>query len=271
MTACSGGEDQLTNSDVHLCVNASWQEGRSVAGTRAISDGILSAVSSIAIAPEDYPETITLNDGSNDYIFTNSKTNCPTHIGYISYLPPSGFEYAGSGKTYTASSSIDEGRDILSGTASMSGGHLSVTLQHTKALLRFAFKVDKKYDNIRTIKVKNVKLDGTACTMAAYTILPRATDQDNGLLIAYAYIDPVSAETTYSLSCTYDVYDKDGTTSEHLVRNDQTATNEFKLAKSGSSIPSVVAGKYYDLNITLNPDYLYVLSDHDNKGELDIN
>lgn len=262
MTACSGGEEQLTNSDVHLCVNASWQEGRSVAGTRTISDGILSAVSSIAIAPEDFPQTITLNDGSNDYIFINSKTNCPTHIGYISYLPPQGFEYA-NGKTYTASSSIDSGKDILSGQATISGGHLSVTLQHTKALLRFAFKVDAKYDKIRTIKVKSVKLNGEDCTMAENTILPKATDSGIGLLIAYTYINPVAA--TYTLSCTYDVYDKDETTSEHLVRGNKTATNEFNLAKSGSSIPSVVAGKYYDLNITLNPDSLYVLSDHDNK------
>lgn len=67
-----------------------------------------------------------------------------------------------------------------------------------------------------------------------------------------------------------DSYDYDATISAnaaHLTRSGIAVRNTFtlnQLALSDSPV-EIQAGKYYDLRVTLNPDYLYVLSEHDNK------
>lgn len=55
-----------------------------------------------------------------------------------------------------------------------------------------------------------------------------------------------------------------------LTRKGVVAKNTFTLNNVFSGSPAVKvteiqAGYYYDLNVTLNPDYLYVLAEHDNK------
>lgn len=91
----------------------------------------------------------------------------------------------------------------------------------------------------------------------------------------------VGTATPLTFVCTYDIYDKDAgkiadftqgktptaaaltAAAAHLTRYNVTATNTVTL--SNASITAIKAGYYYDLYITINPDYLYVLSEHDNK------
>lgn len=84
--------------------------------------------------------------------------------------------------------------------------------------------------------------------------------------------NPISAATPLTLECTYDIYENDivgkdlnTNLSAHCTRRSVTATNTFTFGKTESTIEKIQAGHYYDLMITINPDYLYVLSEHDNK------
>lgn len=111
----------------------------------------------------------------------------------------------------------------------------------------------------------------------------------------------ISTNTPITLECTYDIYDKDivegldpsaegykdalatalaGDLSAHCTRRSITATNTTTLSRvfnstSGGTQPTPITqlqpGYYYDLKITINPEYLYVLSQHDNKQHITIN
>lgn len=107
----------------------------------------------------------------------------------------------------------------------------------------------------------------------------------------YPWTGAVSANTQLTLECTYDIYENDivkglpdpsvngyndalttklnDNLSAHCTRRSVTATNRFTFgtatATTGNTITKIQAGHYYDLEITINPDYLYVLSEHDNK------
>lgn len=116
----------------------------------------------------------------------------------------------------------------------------------------------------------------------------------NAQLYAYGYMKPshswngeealssitwtgaVSATTFITMECTYDIYENDivgkelnADLSTHCTRRNVTATNAFTFSKlkdsNDSNVSKIQAGHYYDLYITINPDYLYVLSEHDNK------
>ncbi|MCQ2335387.1 MAG: hypothetical protein MJZ89_06070 [Paludibacteraceae bacterium] len=85
----------------------------------------------------------------------------------------------------------------------------------------------------------------------------------------------IAANTNLTMICTYDVYDKDlpvgnpvqlaGDQHEHLNREGVRAVNTFTLGQLGAIEANMTAGHYYDLFITINPEYLYVLGEHDNK------
>lgn len=92
-----------------------------------------------------------------------------------------------------------------------------------------------------------------------------------------AWNNTVGPTTPLTFVCTYDIYDKDAgfthgqapaaaaltAAAPHLTRYNVTATNTVTL--KSATITAIRAGYYYDLYITINPDYLYVLSEHDNK------
>lgn len=150
--------------------------------------------------------------------------------------------------------------------------HLLFTLKHRTALLRLKFAVDQKYLKVRDIVLRKIKINNHNVDFIDYSILDGSDGNKlsaTASFIAFAYINP-SATTTFGFNtlwtfeCTYDIYDKDGISSAHLTRKGVTATNKINMNTLLSS-EKLEAGKYYDLNITLNPDYLYVLSEHDNK------
>ena len=267
-------------ADVDFCIRAAWQNGLDGSTTRALSatDLLASGTGDIAISTADYPDAIDVHcsDGTN---FTLSKGTalCTDHNEYWQYTPSIIYKdkkIEHDNLNFTFSATIDDG-DVLTGTAdktcispktTTNQRHMQVTLHHTKALLRFAFKVAESYDKIRYIKVTGIKLNDADCYVKDVVL------NASGQLIAYAYIDPTVVTTTYenTLQCTYNIYDKDAATDEHLTRKDVVAQNTFTLDKivfssSVAEDQKIKPGYYYDLNVTLNPDYLYVLSEHDNK------
>ena len=274
--SCSDDIEQEEH-DVHFCVRAVWQNGLSVSKTTrglTATDILAEGSEDIAIEYEDYPATINVHcsDGT-DFSLTKSETKCTTHNDYWSYTPNAIYKdnkIKRDNLTFTATATIDDDGDILTGDAdfdSLKDLHMQFTLHHTQALLRFAFKVNEKYDKIRYIKVTGIKLNDTDCT-----IIEKVLNKDNMTFIAYAYIDPTvtTVSTENTIHCTYNIYDKDDATDTHLTRKDVVAQNKFTLgslkkADGVTPVSSIEAGYYYDLKVTLNPDYLYVLSEHDNK------
>lgn len=296
MAGCAEDNETLEQQgrDVHFCVRTSWQNGLSGgSSTRVLTTTSLLAGDNadIVISTDDYPATIDVHCSNNtDFTLSKGTALCGTHSEYMQYTPSVIYkdnEIERDKLTFTAKAVIDEDGDPettadgdrLEGTAILNDGHMRLDLHHTKTLLRFAFKVDKDYDKIRFIKVTGITLNGTTCFVADQVL------SQTSAFIAYAYVDPTVVTTTYSntLACTYNIYDKDakfdGTMSSeelknHLTREGVTAQNKFTLNKvkdvNGDLVAKIDAGYYYDLKVTLNPDYLYVLSEHDNKQHLKV-
>lgn len=160
--------------------------------------------------------------------------------------------------------------------------HLLFTLKHRTALLRLNFKVDPKYLKIRDIVLRDVTINGLPLFLGNDANVGGTTTDHLGMKLsepatpfACAYIrttgdDGITAGSKLTFKCKYDIYDKDEISAEHLTREGVTATNSVKLSALTPAISSLAPGYYYDLTITINPDYLYVLSEHDNKQHLKI-
>ena len=301
MFAACSDEVEQEPQDVDFCVRAAWQNGlggdlqrRGASRALTATDILADVTSDIVISTDDYPATIDVHcsDGT-DFTLTQGGAPCTDHSEYWQYTPSEIYKdkkIERDNLTFRFTATIDDG-DELVGEADMGDisektasaqRHMLVTLHHTKALLRFAFKVSEKYDKVRYIRVIGINLNGNDCELVDKVL---TTD---GQLIAYAYVDPTVVTTAYTntILCTYNIYDKDAVfptsamtevekaateteLSKHLTRQGVTAQNTFKLGSlkdaGGHAVTQITPGYYYDLNVTLNPDYLYVLAEHDNK------
>ena len=65
--------------------------------------------------------------------------------------------------------------------------------------------------------------------------------------------------TKIKLISTYDVYDKKG----NLTRQNCTATNTINISNLFSGQTETLRGRRYTINLTINPTYLYMLSEPD--------
>lgn len=157
--------------------------------------------------------------------------------------------------------------------------HILFVLKHRTAMLRLYFAVDSKYDKIRSIVLRSVTINSVPLTITETEELPLSSGEQGMLLktdvqlFAVAFVNPekIKATETITFDCTYDIYDKDEIGADHCTRKAVTATNEVKLSTlPAPKITELKAGYYYDLTITIDPDYLYVLSEHDNKQHLKI-
>lgn len=272
--------------------------GQPEAGTRALTNTDLLAAASgspISIAFADYPETISVmasNNREEPFTLTKGDTECSTHHGFYNYSSELKLDQKKIEKdniAFTATATIDGGDLLTTGDnevtkENLNGDHLQFTLHHTQALLRFAFKVDEDYDKIRYILVTGIQLNDSPCTLVR-----KVLNTTSALFVAYAYVDPeqVTVSRANTIKCTYDIYDKDADTellvktetelteqqktelATHCTRKAVTATNQFKLSSlkdaSNQPVAEIKSGYYYDMIVTLNPDYLYVLSEHDDK------
>ena len=272
MLAACHEDDDFAGQDVEFCVRAAWQNGldgsvatRALTATDILADG----TTDIVIATDDYPSTINVHctDDGNDFVLTKGASKCNNHPDFWSYSTNVLYKdkmLARHKLKFNATAVVDatntnpELGDVVEGSfdyRNLHDGHILLTLHHTKALVRFAFKVSAQYDKIRYIKVTKIVLNGKECTLVDKVLT------QSGQFIAYAYVDPTEVTTKNTIQCTYNIYDKDDTTTDHITRADVVAKNSFKL----NGLSEIKPGYYYDLNVTLNPDYLYVLSEHDNK------
>ena len=165
-------------------------------------------------------------------------------------------------------------------------------LDHLYSAVQFKFLVKDTYNELRTIKLKKVEMMtddqltypltvtmkdqdqvgyevswGTGTTLSNDYISLYTNDDGETLstsvenaTLVNGYFAPMSdVASKLKLRCTYDVYDKDVTT-EHpdgnLVRENCTAVNKLSLKTYGPN-------QRTKLTLTVNPTYLYVLSDPD--------
>ena len=159
--------------------------------------------------------------------------------------------------------------------------YIYMLLNHLYASVRFSITVDTEYAQLRTIKMKSMKLSTDKADVSATISLTHNTTGEVPITnVDYALSDGSSEAVFFSddegealsattakvfdtcfaptlsnnltLVSTYDVYDRKG----NLIRKNCPATNK---------IPNLEAsrGQRVQLNLTVNPSYLYVLSDPD--------
>lgn len=291
LAGCTRDEAGLSPENVEYCVSWAWSNGRED-NSRALSSLLVAGGSDLVLSPEEYPAEIALKCNGKEFTLTKADvlTECPEHSDfYNGYTSEPELKDLEAKKGVTATATIDDGDELFSETedVELDGLHLKITMHHRKALIRFAFKLDPRYAKIRYINIKEITFREVGSDTAPIV----AKMNDGGLVLTpdpspagyacagYCYIDPavIKGSTNLQLFCSYDIYDKDADfstpdadNSAHLTRKDVVATNTLQLSKliyssSASADKQIKSGYYYDLNITLNPDYLYVLSDHDNK------
>lgn len=193
-----------------------------------------------------------------------------------------------SSATPTESVSLTAGNFSYQGRAS-GQNFVCLMLDHLYSCVRFKFLVDGTYSKLRTIKLKKVELKtetqysypltvtlrqrttpeptgyepysiqwGNSVAMSSgYAML--FTSEDGELLTTDKTVDgyfaPFADIANYLvLKCTYDVYDEEG----NRTREDCEAENKLPVDKIVAEF-----NKRTTLTLTVNPTYLYVLSEPD--------
>ena len=174
--------------------------------------------------------------------------------------------------------------------------YVYLLFDHLFSALQLKMKVQGTYNNLRTIKLKELKLktyegeEGSTpskkktditITLTAnnagndpitdITFTPSGEDTDAGSVFTSETGFELNADyqeftghfmpqgvTKVNLISTYDVYDKKG----NLVRSNCTATNTLNL-NMFSGQTQALRGCRYTISLTINPTYLYMLSEPD--------
>ncbi len=179
--------------------------------------------------------------------------------------------------------------------------YLYLLFDHLSSALSISIKVDGTYNTLRTIKLKQLSLQTATETglmaekanvevtlnhndmgtnpITTLTYTPTGTSgtgtpvfqTDDGLTLTTGYKSflshflPISGVTKVVVTCTYDIYDKN-VTAEHpdgnLIRKDCIAENTINLSMFSGQSQSL-RGRRYNINLTVNPSYHYVMSDDD--------
>ena len=189
------------------------------------------------------------------------------------------------------------------GVSVISPNYLYLLFDHLYSALCISMKVHYDYAALRTIKLKKIELltyVGASISKeksdVTITLVPNAegqnpitsleftpTGNDASAAAIFTSSDEagVTLSTEYSsymghfmpanvsrldVTCTYDVYDKNVTT-EHpdgnLIRKDCTATNRLEIHELFSGQSTTIRGRRYNVKLTIEPTYLYVLSEPD--------
>lgn len=190
---------------------------------------------------------------------------------------------------YVASTTTGEGSG---------GNYVYLLFDHIYASLRLNFRVESKYNALRTIKIKEMALttidksdtsegsDNKKLTKATITLTKTTGGADPIVSVDFdpsnkgGYGNILTSEdgieltneyktfmsyfmpngiTKLVLATVYDVYDKQG----NLIRKDCKAKNTIDLKKLIDRFESVQRGTRYTFNLTINPTYLYQLSEPD--------
>ena len=156
-----------------------------------------------------------------------------------------------------------------------------ILMDHLYAAVLFRLKIDAEYASLRTIKLKTMTLstdngsvnatislthNGTGASPISNVVFAAsgssdavlvfnsdtgtALDKDTPVDINACFAPTLSNNLT--IVTTYDVYDRKG----NLIRENSTATNKLPDL-------AAVRGQKVQVNLTVNPTYLYVLSEPD--------
>ena len=192
-----------------------------------------------------------------------------------------------------SSGTISVGKFQFVGQDAFAGGQnkLCLLLNHIYSSINFTFTTADDYYKLRRIKLKKVqmKYDGKQKMDLTVTITPNQAnpvtvsgvftgDETEGSYVDLdiadktkvipannsgtvynvpgfftPMVEQTGGATTFMLRCTYDVYDAKG----NLVRPDCTAENKIVIAQT------FVEGTSYTIPLTIEPTYLYQLSEFD--------
>ena len=161
--------------------------------------------------------------------------------------------------------------------------YINILMDHLYAAAQFRLKIDADYASLRTIKLKTMTLSTdkgsvnavislthnttgvSPVSSVAYTALGSSSTSDiykndEGTALPTTTAIPLSVNAYFApelssnltLVSTYDVYDRKG----NLIRQNCTATNKLPDLEA-------IRGQRIQLNMTVNPTYLYVLSEPD--------
>lgn len=171
------------------------------------------------------------------------------------------------------------------------GTFIYLLIDHLYAALQLNMNINSEYNALRTIKLTKLTLKSNSVTKT-YKVTATMTPNESPLTVSYVattedgkeielyngkgkgengediekelevdkYIQflactlPLSANTQFEMETTYNVYDRKG----NLIRKGCTAKNVLNLPTDG-----LTRGQKYTFNLTVNPTYLYVLSDPD--------
>ena len=171
--------------------------------------------------------------------------------------------------------------------------YVYLLFDHLFSALHLQMRVQGDYNNLRTIKLKELKMqayEGTTPTtkkmkatitltangagndpITGVTFEPYGTETESGSVFTSEEGQELDADyqeftghfmpqgvTNVILESTYDVYDKKG----NLVRAGCTAKNKLNL-NMFSGVTKADRGARYTINLTINPTYLYMLSEPD--------
>ena len=173
--------------------------------------------------------------------------------------------------------------------------YVFLLFDHLYAALRIRMKVHADYTALRTIKLKSLQLntqagetkttkkttitiklkanDGSSSPIETLTFTPTGEEIDGGLEFwSSTYGEQLTTDfkpfighfmpsgiTKLILTSTYDVYDRKG----NLIRQDCKATNTMVLQDLLTDQLETERGKRYTINMTIQPTYLYMLSEPD--------
>ena len=232
----------------------------------AYSNGAVLTISNLpAVTTNDVCVVVGAHNGYEDYDPDNDYSVTGLQTGHFDYVTTGG-----------------------------SNNYVFLLFDHLYSAMRFRLKVDETYNALRTIKLKKLELmpyngsdavkkkmtvtvtlakkDDSSSPITSITYTPTGDYDSEGVL--FENVSGTTLTTTYTdykgcfaptgsnkflLRSTYDVYDKQG----NITRSNCTADNVLDVPKL--FIPELIVqrGKMYTVNLTVQPSYLYVLSDPD--------
>jgi hypothetical protein len=189
-------------------------------------------------------------------------------------------------------------RVVKEGGGASSSNYIFLLFDHIYSALRFRFSVQTEYAALRTIKLRKLELTpyqddqktGVNTKFNA-TIQLKKNDDKVSPIVGDVDFTPVESEASaldvpifdgevelptyqfpleflgcfvpgckyFKLRCTYDVYDNNN----NLIRQGCEAENDFDLDSKFGNEAHVMRGHCYSYSITVQPTYLYVLSEPD--------
>ena len=179
-------------------------------------------------------------------------------------------------------------------TGKVSGSNfVNLMFDHLYGALSISLMVDADYHALRTIKLKEFRLrtsdaSGTSKSKANVTVTLNKTEGTNPISsVVFEFTGDDAGDTpffqsstgeelttvsksfmghfmpqditTFVLTSVYDVYDKN----DNLIRKDCTAENTIDINKLYDRQVATQRGWKYNVNMTIKPTYLYMLSDPD--------